>query len=372
MWRRGFGAIALVLVAISCRQVLGLGDDPLPYGPDGGERPVVTADNSECGANLVTDPEHCGRCGHGCRGGRCERGRCTPIPVLQGADAPLLSVIDGRVYTLTQEHIVRVEAQIADGGSIPPAFKVVDKAVVAGIPRAILANASHIVWSNDQGVRLCSITGCGADGAEALSAAKKTGPITRIAEIHPTFPYAWASFADGTVEKYGSPPGVLSTDTRVEGASCPPAFATVNGGAYLADAPGKRIRYYRADAGTVAAAVEDICAIAASGNNVFYTDSTNVWRTTMDVDGGLAPPTAIATNVGAPQALATDDEYVYWAASTAETAIVRCRQTGCEGPPEVVVEALPAIEAIAVEGPAVYFSVLLNTTLGRVIYKVAK
>ncbi|MBX3226331.1 MAG: hypothetical protein KIT84_42890 [Labilithrix sp.] len=365
MWRRALAASLVPAVLVSCRAVLGLGD-PLPYEDGGGnEQPVVTEDNSACGgANLVVDPSHCGRCNHSCRGTRCERGKCVPLGVSVGPH--VYAVSDGRLFAIVNDEIVRVDTS-------GDAVRIAEKALVGASPRAMIANAQHVVWSGDDGVRVCSATGCPADGPEILSAAgKRTGPVVHVAPVHPTYPYVWVNFTDATVEKYGGAIP-LSTDTRVERALCPSAFASASGGAYLSDAPGDRVWLYRAtEQGRIAANVEDQCAIAAAGNNVFYTDSANVWRSEVNADGTLAPRVAIATNLVAPKALATDDEYVYWAASSAETSILRCPQTGCEGPPEVVVEGIPTIESIKSDGPFLYFSAFLNATVGRFIYRVAK
>jgi hypothetical protein len=89
-------------------------------------------------------------------------------------------------------------------------------------------------------------------------------------------------------------------------------------------------------------------------------------------DGTLAPRVAFAQNLIAGRALAADDDFVYWAASTPETDIVRCRASAPCDNPEVMVEAIPSVQALAVEGPFLYFNVFLNSTLGRVIYRVAK
>jgi hypothetical protein len=89
-------------------------------------------------------------------------------------------------------------------------------------------------------------------------------------------------------------------------------------------------------------------------------------------DGTLAPRVAFAQNLIAGRALAADDDFVYWAASTPETDIVRCCASAPCDNPEVMVEAIPSVQALAVEGPFLYFNVFLNSTLGRVIYRVAK
>jgi hypothetical protein len=377
MWRRPAAAIcALTLALVACRGVLGLGD-PEPYGADAatptvpsGETPVVTADAAACGfANLVTDPKNCGRCGHDCRGGRCERARCLPVPMTT-TDSEVFAVRDGKVYTVDKGIIIRAESaterfQIATGAAV-------------GKPRSILASSAHIVWSGDQtGVRVCSLTGCGADDPIQLSVAgKSTGPLAEVPALNQLYPYIWANYTDFTVEKAKDPnaPVVLSTNTHVAENPCAAAFTPIDAGAVIYDTPAKHFWVYPAAeaAGRDAGGADSQCALASSSTSVFYTDANTIWRSTVNPDGTLAPRVAFAQNLIAGRALAADDDFVYWAASTPETDIVRCRAPGPCDAPEVMVEAIPPVQTLVVEGSFLYFSVFLNPTLGRVIYRVAK
>jgi hypothetical protein len=369
------GSVALV----ACRGVLGLGD-PEPYDGDGGpntlpngETPVATADAAACGnANLVVDAKNCGRCGHDCRGGRCERARCVPVPVT-AADSEVFAVRDGKVYTVSTGKIIRVEPA-ADKFQ---GFELAKTAV--GTPHSMIASSTHIVWSGDDtGVRVCSLTGCGADDPVQLSAAgKKTGPVTEVPALNQLYPYIWANYTDSTVEKATSTPNapvVLSTNTHVLENPCGPAFAPIDAGAVIYDTPSKHFWVYPAAeaAGRDAGGADTQCAIAANATDVFYTDATTIWRSAVNPDGTLAPRVPFAQDLLAPKVLAADDEFVYWAASTPEADIVRCRVAGCDGAPEVLVEAIPTVQSLHVEGAFLYFDVFLNPTLGRVIYRVAK
>lgn len=375
MWRRGAVVVVAVALVLSCRGVLGLGD-PEPYPTDAstvitpiGETPVVTADAAACGnANLVSDPKNCGRCGHDCRGGRCERARCSPV-AMTTSDSEVFAVQGGKVYTVDKGIIIRAE-------SATERFQVASTSI--GKPRSMIATSTHIVWSGDEtGVRVCSVTGCGADDPLQLSASgKNTGPVVDVPALNQLYPYLWANYTDFTVEKAKDPgtPVVLSTNTHVAENPCPAAFAPIDAGAILFDTPAKHFLVYPAaePAGRDAGSADTQCALASNGTSVFYTDSTTIWRSTVSPDGTLAPRVVFAQNIVAPKVLAADDEFVYWAASTAETDIVRCRVSGCEGAPEVMVEAIPTVQALVLEGAFFYFNVLLNPTLGRVIYRVPK
>lgn len=362
----------VLLAALSCRGVLGLGD-PEPYDDDGGfvpkETPVVTESAAACGnTNLVTDAKNCGRCGHDCRGGRCERARCVPIQMTT-SDSALFAVHDGSVFAVDKRVLVHAE----EG-------KVVRVAGVPELnnPRAMLANNVHVVWSGDDGVHLCSTTGCSADGPTLLSGAgKATGPVAELHGLGQVYPYIWANYTDSTVEKAAAlagPPVVLSTNTHVRENPCVPGFAAGDAGTFLYDTPQKHFWVYRASeaTGRDAGGADSACVVTANATTVFYTDATTIWRAAINPDGTLAPRVPFAENVAAPHALAADDEFVYWAGSTAVTDIVRCRVGGCNGAPEIVVEAIPTVSAIQVDGPFVFFASLLNTTLGTIVLRVAK
>lgn len=360
---------------IACRGVLGLGD-PEPYGPDGstgpivpnGETPVVTADAAACGnTNLVTDPKNCGRCGHDCRGGRCERARCLPV-AMTTADSEVFAVRDGKVYTVDKGIIIRA-------ASATERIQIATSAV--GKPRSLIASNAHIVWSGDDtGVRVCSLTGCGADDPVQLSVAgKNTGPLADVPALNQLYPYLWANYTDFTVEKAKDPnaPVVLSTNTHVAENPCPAAFAPIDAGAVIFDTPAKHFLAYHAAEATArdAGDADTQCALASNSTSVFYTDANTIWRSTVNPDGTLAPRVPYQQNLIAGRALAADDDFVYWATQTPETDIVRCRASGCDTP-EVIVEAIPTVQGIIVEGSFLYFNIFLNPTLGRVIYRVAK
>lgn len=373
MWRRASAACAAVaLLLFSCRGILGLGD-PEPYDSDAsspngpfGETPVITADAAACGnANLVTDPKHCGRCGHDCRGGRCERGSCLPT-VMTTSDTEVFAVQKGRVFTVEKGIIIRAD-------SATERFQIATQAV--GKPRAILATSAHVVWSGDEtGVRVCSVTGCSEDDPIQLSApGKNTGPLVDVPALNQLYPYLWANYTDSTIEKAKGPnaPVVVSTNTHVMENPCAPSFASLDAGAMIYDTPAKHFLFFPAaeNAARDAGQADVQCALAANSTSVFYTDASTIWRAPVNPDGTLGPRVAFASNLLAPKVLVADDDFVYWAASTPETDIVRCRTSGCDAP-EVLVEGIPAVQSMALEGAFLYFNVFLNDTLGHVIYRI--
>ncbi len=116
--------VAAVCMMNGCRQLIGV--DPIDYDPgavdsgknepksepdDGGataDSAVAGGDDapdvhvsadSACGADLKTDPHHCGRCGHDCLGGRCLDGMCDARMLAGNLPAPLaIAAFSGWVY----------------------------------------------------------------------------------------------------------------------------------------------------------------------------------------------------------------------------------------------------------------------------------
>jgi hypothetical protein len=362
---------ALVLLAmLSCRGILGIGD-PSPLGPNeslDGATPIVTDDAAACGfADLVNDAHNCGKCGHDCKGSTCERALCKPV-LMTSSDSEVFAVNDDRVYALDRGQLYRVEA---NGTRLSLATGI-------AAPHAMHASAQHVLWSDDNGVHLCSITGCAADGPVQLSAlGKKVGPIAELPDNAVLYPYIWANYSDSTVEKATATPGtatVLSTNTQLMSAACAPAFAEARSSAYAYDTAAKHFWLYAAeDAGGRNAGPEpDHCALTASDDFVFYTDATSVQRAAIQPDKSLALGSVFATGQSAPKVVTANNTFVYWAASTPQTDIVRCpvASTATCTTPAVVVGAITTITALIVEGDFVYFATQVNDATR--IYKVAQ
>jgi hypothetical protein len=78
-------ALALALAGGGCSLLVPVDDlvGGVPPG-DGGLPP----DGTSCG-DVQRDPNHCGACGHSCRGGECNQGRCQPQILARDQEGPL-------------------------------------------------------------------------------------------------------------------------------------------------------------------------------------------------------------------------------------------------------------------------------------------
>ena len=65
-------------------------------GAGGGCAMTETPCASTCpeGVDTSTDPDNCGRCGHGCQGGSCQEGACQPVTLASGQGYPFAIAVD--------------------------------------------------------------------------------------------------------------------------------------------------------------------------------------------------------------------------------------------------------------------------------------
>ncbi len=80
------------------------GTDGTTSGEGDGSNPLSDGGVDGCpGANVASDPNNCGACGHDCLGGGCEAGACQPFRIgMLDASAASITVNDGGVYWVVQ------------------------------------------------------------------------------------------------------------------------------------------------------------------------------------------------------------------------------------------------------------------------------
>lgn len=104
---RSLLASGILAGLVACAQILGIEDARKAEGTDAGMRDADAPDveAASCSADLGSDVHNCGSCGHDCRGGGCDRGRCAPSVLLRAAQlieprrsfTGDVAVVDGRV-----------------------------------------------------------------------------------------------------------------------------------------------------------------------------------------------------------------------------------------------------------------------------------
>jgi hypothetical protein len=87
-------SLATLVLFVGCSSS---SEEPPGVGP--GASDDDGAAGGACEADLATDPNHCGACGHACLGGECAGGRCSAVALASGLERPRgLALGGGYVY----------------------------------------------------------------------------------------------------------------------------------------------------------------------------------------------------------------------------------------------------------------------------------
>jgi hypothetical protein len=318
---------------------------------ESGEDPSSEASSSTtglaCGADLQSDPLHCGACDHDCLGGACEGGACRAVVLADDIAFPEgIAATASTVFVSADDGVFAVPQQggatVAITGSLARGVAVDDQrvyfallidevigsaaldgsdlqilATTAGsLPWAIALTASEVVW-------------VGADGVRRVA---KTGGLVEIL-AQPDPPEAYV------------PQGLVVRDDA----------------AYWANNEGTLLRV------SLQGGLPDAVATAFSTVGLAAT-STHLYTVEVSAAGGTGSVSRVPLRGGALEALmngqsgtwklAADDESIYWLADTdrPDAALLRMPLRG--GPATVLATELDHPLALAVDDEAIYFSEL--------------
>ena len=147
MWcRRGarVGLVSVVVASASCAALLGLGGchPDTDGGGNGGSlsSASIGAGGTLC-ADLASDAENCGVCGHSCQGGACQKGQCQPVVLASGQTPREIAVDATSVYWTS--YADGAVMKVAIGGGAPTLLASGQKD-----PFAIAVDAASVYWTN--------------------------------------------------------------------------------------------------------------------------------------------------------------------------------------------------------------------------------
>lgn len=359
--------LAVCLVLPACSAVLGLRDltpAEADAGADAGDASASSdADASllqEGGcADLLTSPDHCGRCGHSCLGGACVDGGCQPVELASGQGEVGGVAVDGTsVYftSLTANVVARVGK---DGGTVQP---YASGAPIVKDARRIAVDATHVYWVDselgDGAVVRCPLAGC-AGAPEVLAHPEEpTGLAVDPKHV------VWADRNGSVIGRWALPSGPESVFANAPDL---PVSVAVDGDEafFVTDFSGRVFRRNATDGG-----VDELGANGQSGRVLVMDARFVYWGAAQDY-GQLGNVTRMPRAGGAiellaraggdPMGMGLDDAHLYWTAWDRKTdgtyvagAVHACALVGgCPKGSALVSADKP--RGIAVDDAAIYF-----------------
>lgn len=412
-------------ILLACRSVLDL--QPLEPAPDaqasigdgggplrdGEARDGTAPDGATCGADLASDPKHCGRCDHDCLGGACTSGVCGPVKIADGLAVPEGLAVDATHVFVAEWDGNRIVELAKDGtgpcAGVPLPASCVFTADPANVrrPTAMGTDGQSVFWANtgagtDHEIRSCPTAGCGAQAAKLVAqlGIEALGhvfgddvlPLELVIRDGQVF---WPESSGGAIRS--APVGGGAMTTYLEnGKFMPLAIAVDDQKIYFTDDSNQhptRIQAVPRDGSAKdGAAVETIAdtparpyGIALGGANVYWSvpfvsGDDGVVQAAPKSGAGGAAIGAVASNQLDPRALVVDARNIYWVLTGSATAatgmVVYCPLSGCPNDGPVVLASQQRVPRhLAQDDRAIYWSNEGLTNAGSAdgqVWKIAK
>jgi hypothetical protein len=362
-------------------------DAPSDATEDADDAPVDAVEESveDAGADatcgdLLTDPNHCGRCDHSCLGGDCFDGMCQPFKLATIIDGARGLAVDAtQVYAAIQLNnvVVRIDKK---SGAILSSLSEPD--VIQ--PSWVAVDSTSFYWTNRMNttgsIAKCPIAGCGMSQPTVVvaSADRPNGIVADGTNIY------WAETNGGTIKK-AAPDGSNVVTLVAASENWKPFQLALQGGyLYFSEVAEGRVARVPIAGGTV-----ETMAISSSPGGVAVTDSRVYWAVGA-VGGGIyrVPNTVPPANGHTPElvaggqdtssSVAVDDENIYWLASAswieAEGALRMCPIAGCpSGGPIDLANGIAYPIDLALDDAAIYYTVYgIDGVVDGAVMKIAK
>jgi hypothetical protein len=345
-------------------------DGGVTIGPDGA---VI-----QCDANIQTDPNHCGRCGHSCGGGTCDQGKCQPVLLADGINLVQQLAVDAThlYYAAYNESAVR---RVKLDGSKTPETIASGLNNVAGVAR----EAGNLYFADWNGVFKCTVpTGTGPCTSQTTVS---TTSYTRYLFLVGTTVFFTT---EGDARRAGTPETVYGTPTIQPWSVAANAqyvyFSTSSIGLQRAPVGGLD----GGDSDDVGPLNSKIVAsyVAIDGDSVFWSfrdDATDQGFVYSAKHADPAQRISYTATTTWPLGVAADANYVYWTdrgtlvsepsgASKSDGRLLACPRAGCGAEPIVVASGCKGGGHITLDDNFIYFAENNNFGPGGRVRKVAK
>lgn len=332
-----------------------------------------------CG-DTMSNPAHCGECGHDCLGGSCSAGRCQPLLLASGLNHPRGIAVDATKVYVAEEggNVIRSLGKTdGQGGEL-----IASSAVGVSAPFGVAVDDDGLYFTN-------------SGSALSVMRCPKTAPCAPVildpaancyfpAHILARGPYAyWMDAYDGTIERTDKATGqgkvlVAQVSNGFEAGEYA-WFDLDDSYVYWNDrSPGDvRRRSLSGGAPETLYSAQDFPSSLVVAGGVLYWANTGYNAGEGSIlaspPEGAPSPTILAVGQKYPSALLVDEAYVYWLEegtdpSYADGALSRCAKGGCGGLPEVLATDLGDPRAMTQDAAAVYYT----TWADGEVWKLAK
>lgn len=328
------GVCVLISIVLGCTSK-GSGDDD--DGVETHDAAVDACGATVCGnacANLDTDPNNCGWCGHSCNGGACSGGLCAAADLVSvggGIAASYLATDQTFVYWANSQSTCGVGGGTCDTvrkcRGTGCAMVSVQVGVMAA-PRyiAIGGGAAIVTSAATSNVPLyrCSVDGCG--NAPRTLATTPTPAAVAADANHAVWVQATEVRACPNVDAACTP---TTLATAPSGLTYAATVALANGTAYFATSS----TIFKAPADGSAAAtplvsgLAGVSALATDGVDVYYAESGFIGKCSV---AGCTTTTPVTTPDTFVRRLEVDGTSVYWmTAAGTSSSVMGCSKNGC-------------------------------------------
>jgi hypothetical protein len=322
-----------------------------------------------------SDPQNCGACNHGCQGGTCAMGKCTPVVVAMNQDQPSYLTIDDKyLYWRRGPGNGGSIARMSKDGMVAPA----DLATGLNGTGTMASDNTRLYFFGNQRISACTPPAC-PGGPQGLAAAK---PATSLGvdtiDVTLNASKSRLLWTDQTklysVATAGGAPLVHLTGDF-------PSTAMAGDGQYIyyLDRDGMGVVSLRkrsaVDPPMIGVLVE-FPAASSTPRQLALVPGRLLWVTNGAVStlpipepAGTAVPAPLAT--GNPTRLAVEGGVVFWADYQSASAgrILSCAMTGCRGLAPTLVATTDCGPGFVAADPAAVYWVCAGS---GVISKIAR
>ena len=330
---------------------------------------VLDAASADSGAPCVagtvaTDPHHCGRCGHDCLGGACDKGRCVPLVVAASQPEVRSIAVDNKeavwVTSILSGQILACSH--AGCGGAPTAL-----ATGIPFPRGVAVAPGNVFWTEPMtaDISRCVRSTC----ASSKTLMNSTGGGDEIATDKTT---VWATRGGGgqAITTCSIATSVCTVTTNANGGP-PGRLAAANGVAFFTSPAGELRRIVGA-AGTISDVLDGASRLAGAfgiaaapdGSKAFFVNTTTGVISTAVVGPGAAQvPSVALITTATPQSIAFDGKALYWTTfgqNGLAGSVFSCDPTTSSTCTSTLVELATGVRpyAIALDDVSVYYSTL--------------